>query len=49
VKYDRVAVYELAELIGAVVGFTGNLIFFKAEPDGMMRKLLASREQAESD
>lgn len=48
-KYERVAVHDLAELIGEVVGFTGNLIFDTSKSDGTMRKLLAPREQAESD
>jgi GDP-L-fucose synthase len=37
---EDLTICELAELVRAVVGFTGNLVFDPSKPDGTMRKLL---------
>ncbi|MCK5184416.1 MAG: GDP-L-fucose synthase, partial [Candidatus Heimdallarchaeota archaeon] len=31
---------DLAEKISKIVGYTGDIVFDKSKPDGMMRKLL---------
>jgi len=35
-----ITIKQLAELIGSVVGYSGQLIFDSTKPDGMMRKLM---------
>jgi len=35
-----ITIKQLAELIGPVVGYSGQLIFDSTKPDGMMRKLM---------
>ena len=37
---EDVSIKELAELIGSVVGYSGQLIFDTSKPDGTPRKLL---------
>lgn len=37
---QELSIAELAELIGEVVGFRGNLVFDQSKPDGTPRKLL---------
>lgn len=35
-----ITIKELAELIGSIVGYSGDLIFDKTKPDGTMRKMM---------
>jgi GDP-L-fucose synthase len=37
---EDVSIRELAELIGSVVGYSGQLVFDTSKPDGTLRKLL---------
>lgn len=37
---EDVTIYDLAELVSAVVGFKGKIVFDVSKPDGTMRKLL---------
>ena len=37
---EDVTIKELAELIGSIVGYSGNLVFDATKPDGTMRKLM---------
>ena len=37
---EDLSIRELAELVRKIVGFTGQLVFDAAKPDGTMRKLL---------
>lgn len=37
---EDVTIKELAELVGKVVGFEGNLVFDTTKPDGTPRKLM---------
>ena len=37
---EDVTIKELAELIGSIVGYSGNLVFDSTKPDGTMRKLM---------
>ena len=37
---EDITIRELAELVKAVIGFTGSLVFDPSKPDGTMRKLL---------
>ena len=43
---EEVSIRELAELVGAAVGFTGRLVFDATKPDGTPRKLMDSSRLA---
>ena len=37
-----ISIHELAELVKKIVGFTGNIVWDRAKPDGTPRKLMNS-------
>jgi GDP-L-fucose synthase len=37
---EDVTIKELAELIGEVIGYTGNIVLDRSKPDGTPQKLL---------